>query len=390
MAKDGFTVFRRRGSDTWYFYSVENGRRVAHSTKSTDKVEAEKRARAFLEPMNAGAQTLIEDWAADFFIPGKCRYLAAQDAAGKGVSEGTALGRRSHLTTWILPAFGKRAISSISPGELRDWIIRLPLSSQTKRHMKYTLNAIFSEAVLSGLLDHNPVRDVPLVKLRARPRDALTYEDLTALFPLPPAELAKLWGDPGMATFMLVLAATGIRSGEARALRWRHVGCQRVTVVEGPAEIWYLQIEDAVKFTSAAPVIGTTKAGKARPVFLPERARGALEWWKSVTPWPTEPGDLVFPGRDRGTPLDEDLPRARFKKALTSAKIDTAGRWLTPHSFRHAYVSRTKRALPADMLMMMVGHADEKTNLGYFHESLEQQVAQIGQVRALIEGAARW
>jgi integrase len=390
MAKEGFTVFRRRGSDVWYFYAMENGRRVAHSTKTEDKALAEERARKYLEPLPIGAQTTVGDWAADFFVPGKCRWLAAQDAAGKGASEGAALGRRSHLTKWILPAFGKRTLSSITPGELRDWIIRLPLSSQSKRHMKYTLNAIFSEAVLAGLIDHNPVRDVPLVKLKARGRDALTYEDLHALFPLKPEELIALWGDAEMAAFMLILAATGIRSGEARALRWRHIGCQAVTLPEGSTEVLYLQVEDAVKFTSAAPVIGSTKAGKPRPVFLPARARAALEWWKKVSPWPREPADFIFPGRERDRPLDEDLPRQRFKKAIRTAEVDAAGRWLTPHSFRHAYVSRTKRALPADTLMLMVGHADEKTNMGYFHESLEQKVAQIAQVRALIEGAAKW
>lgn len=390
MAKEGFTVFRRQGSDFWYFYAVENGRRVAHSTKTTDKAEAEGKAREYLTPSTLGARTTVDEWAGDFFVPGKCRWLAAQDAAGKTVSEGTALGRRSHLTKWILPAFGKRAVSSITPIELRDWINRLPLSSQSKRHMKYSLNAIFSEAVLAKLIEHNPVRDFDLVKLKRRQRDALSYEDLGALFPLEEKKLLDRWGDPGMATFMLMLAATGIRSGEARALRWRHVGCQSAKVPEGQAEVWYLWIEDAVKFTSAAPVIGPTKAGKPRPVFLPARARGALESWRKASPWRTDPGDLIFPGQSEDRPLDEDLPRQRFKKALQVAEVDVAGRWLTPHSFRHAYVSRTKRALPADTLLLMVGHSDEKTNAGYFHESIEQQVAQIAQVRALIEGAADW
>ena len=260
MAKEGYTVFRRRDSDIWYFYSVENGHRAAHSTKTTDKVQAERIARNYLVPSLMGARTTMEEWAGDFFVPGKCRWLAAQDAAGKTVSEGTALGRRSHLTHWILPAFGKRPVSSITPIELRDWINRLPLASQSKRHMKYTLNAIFSEAVLAKLVEHNPVRDFDLVKLKRRQRDALSYDDLEALFPQEPDKLMARWGDLGMTTFMLVLAATGVRSGEARALRWRHVGCQSVKVPEGEAEVWYLWIEDAVKFTSAAPMIGDRKS----------------------------------------------------------------------------------------------------------------------------------
>lgn len=383
-------MFRRRGSEVWYFYAVDNGKRVAHSTKTADKILAEKVAREYLTPSTLSARTTIEEWAGDFFVPGKCPWLAAQDDAGKTVSEGTALGRRSHLTRWILPAFAKRPISSITAFELRNWINRLPLSSQSKRHMKYSLNAIFSEAVLAKLIEHNPVRDFDLVKLKRRQRDALTYEDLGALFPQETKKLIDRWGDLGMTTFMLILAATGIRSGEARALRWRHVGLQSVKVPEGQAEICYLWIEDAVKFTSAAPVIGPTKAGKPRPVFLPARARAALEAWRKASPWRTGPGDLIFPGQSQDRPLDEDLPRQRFKKALQVAEIDTAGRWLTPHSFRHAYVSRTKRALPADTLLLMVGHADEKTNAGYFHESIEQQVAQIAQARTLIEAAAKW
>ena len=229
-----------------------------------------------------------------------------------------------------------------------------------------------------------------MIKLKIRPRGILTNRELEALFPQDVEKLARVWGDAGMAVFMLVLAATGIRSGEARALRWKHVQSKRMQIQTATVEIWYLQVEDAVKFTSAEPVIGTTKAGKPRPVFLPERARGALEWWKEHSPWPTRSSDFVFPGREVDRPMDEDLPRQRFKKALEAAEVDAADRWLTPHSLRHSYVSRAKRKLPSDIHLTMVGHEDEKTDAMYFHETLEQMLERIAVARGQIESAAKW
>lgn len=389
LCADGFTVFKRRGGRTWYFYATENGKRIAHSTRKTDKSEAEAVARKYLRPASPLASRTLGDFTTDFFAWGKCSWIAAQHAAGRPFSQGAAIGRRTHLTHWVLPKFKDRQISGITPKELRDWLIGLPLSGQSKNHIKYTLKTVFAEAVFAGIIEHSPVDGIRNVSLNRKERDAFSLEDLAKLFPLDRQEFFRIWGDAGMAMLFLVLAATGIRSGEARALQWKHVGAAVVTLPDGKqVEIPYLMIEQGVKFYSNE--IGSTKSGKGRPVYLPARARAALEWWRSNTYGGKGPGDLVFPGSSGARPIDEELLRARFKKALVKARVDVAGRNLVPHSLRHAYVTRSKKALPADLLLLMAGHADERVQRGYLHPTIDEHLKEMAAAQLLIEGAAKW
>jgi integrase len=389
LAKDGFTLLRRRGSQYWAFYCMENGKRISHSTGKTDKAEAEAIAREYLKPKASQENVTFGEFAKDFFVWDQCAWIRAQHAAGRTFSKGAAIGRRVHLTKWIPPKYGARPLSSITPKELRDWIISLPLSGQTKNHLKYTLKTVFGEAVFAGLITSNPVADIRNVALNRKERDAFTLEDLGKLFPTDNRQLFRLWGDARMAMLALTLAATGIRSGEARALHWRHVRREKVHLPDGAeAEVYYLLIEQGVKFFSDE--IGSTKSGKPRPVFLPERARCALEWWKKNTFGGKGARDLVFPGNEDGRLIRETLLRARFKKALELSGVDVNGRNLVPHSFRHAYVTRSKRALPAGLLLLMAGHADEKVQAGYFHPQLHEHLLEMAASRSLIESTGKW
>jgi integrase len=392
MTAKGYTLFKRKGSSTWYFYTLEAGRRIARSTGKEDQDEARDFVRRTLNPGTVEADAkkkTFGEFAADFFVWGKCAWIKAKLESGGHFSQGAAIGRRTHLVHWIFPKFKDRLVSSLTPKELRDWIYSLPLSGQSRNHIKYSLKTIFSEAVFAGLIERNPITDIKNVELHRKERDAFTLEDLAKLFPLDRQELFRVWGDAGMAMLFLTLAATGIRSGEARALQWKHVGADAVVLADGTrAEIPYLMIEQGVKFYSNE--IGSTKSGKGRPVYLPERARAALEWWRKNTYGANSPGDLVFPGNDGKKPIDEELLRARFKKALVKAGVDVAGRNLVPHSFRHAYVTRSKKALPADLLLLMAGHADERVQRGYVHPTLAGHLQEMAAAQALIEGAARW
>jgi integrase len=259
---------------------------------------------------------------------------------------------------------------------LRNWINGISLSSQSKRHLYYTLKIVFDEAVLAKLIDRNPVKDFGLVKLTRKERDPFLLSDLALLFPDDTAKLLTVWGHAQYATLFMILAACGLRSGEARALCWKHI----LGPINGR---YFLLIEQAVKFATGRR-IGMTKAGKARPVYLPERARGALEWWRPYCPW-SEPSDLIFPSETRGAPMGDQSLRDRLRGAMKRAGVSGEGRNLVVHSFRHGYVTRSKRAVPADLLLLMAGHADEKVQAGYVHPLLEDQLAQIGEAAGTIE-----
>ncbi len=373
--RSDYTLFRRKGSRVYYFYTLEDGRRVARSTGKTDKYEAIKEARKARE--RRAEPVTVAEFVKDFFVWGKCNWMAARHSAGESFSAGAAAGRRSHITAWIEPKWGKRTIASITAKELRDWLYGLPLSGQSKNHLRYTLKIIFGEAVLAGQVERNPVLDFGNVALNRKTRDPFTLADLALFFPQETAKLLEVWKDALHATLFMLLAACGLRSGEARALAWRHV--------LGPLNgAYFLLIEQAVK-PATGRRIGTTKAGKPRPVYLPERARGCLEWWRPQCPW-NESDDLIFPSENRGVAMGDQGLRDRLHGAMKRAGIKVEGRTLVTHSFRHGYVSRSKRVIPAELLLMMAGHANEKIQAGYVHPQLEDQLREIGAAAKTIEG----
>jgi integrase len=239
--------------------------------------------------------------------------------------------------------------------------------------------------VFAELINRNPVEGIRNVALNRKVRDPFTLEDLALLFPEDTGKLLEIWKDAEHAALYMVLAACGLRSGEARALQWRHlVGPVMISMGEGKVvPRYFLLVEQAVKFATGR-TIGGTKAGKPRPVYLPERARGCLEWWRPQCPW-RESTDLMFPSVEPGIPMGDQALRDRLKAAMKRAGIEVGQRTLTVHGFRHGYVTRSKRTLPTDLLLLMAGHSDEKVQSGYVHPRLEDQLEQIGQAAETIE-----
>ncbi|MCX7030526.1 MAG: hypothetical protein NTU62_10460 [Spirochaetes bacterium] len=93
-----FTVFRRKGSKFWYYYVVQDGRRVAKSTCKTNRYDAATEARMALK--KTVEPVTFEEFTRDFFVWDKCPWIAAQHAAGRSFSQGAAASRHSHVTTW--------------------------------------------------------------------------------------------------------------------------------------------------------------------------------------------------------------------------------------------------------------------------------------------------
>ena len=103
------------------------------------------------------------------------------------------------------------------------------------------------------------------------------------------------------AALYTVAGFTGLRQGELRALRWKHVRFADRTIV--------------VVAGMSAGEDSSTKSGKWRAVPLPREAFVALDEL-SRREWFTSPEDYVFCG-PAGGPLDDSALRRRFNTAAT-------------------------------------------------------------------------
>jgi integrase len=123
------------------------------------------------------------------------------------------------------------------------------------------------------------------------------------------------------ATLISVLAYSGLRPGEALALRWSDV--RRSTIL----------VERAISVGEE----DDTKTGNHRSVRMLDPLRKDLLEWRIAAGRPSEDA-LIFPGRD-GRPWSEGAyqswRRRAFKRALTGAGV-ASGR---PYDLRHSFAS---------------------------------------------------
>ena len=197
-------------------------------------------------------------------------------------------------------------------------------------------------------------------------RDVFFLAELKKLFPSDLEALTKIWREEEYAYYFFILATTGMRRGETRALKWEHV-------IEDKKRNGLL-IEESIKNDDST---GSTKTGKSRVVVLSQRAEEILEHWKASMPFHDPEDDLISYGSNGNRPIMGKTLQNRFQKALGNAKIEVNGRNLVIHSFRHTYNTLLKNVLPLDILQETTGHSSESMTERYNHPSLKDSYQRI-------------
>jgi len=167
-------------------------------------------------------------------------------------------------------------------------------------------------------------------------------------------------------TWLLLLLRTGMRVGEALALKWRDVdlaaGLLRIRATR-----WNGQE-------------GTPKGGQARSVPLARDAIAALKAHRHLR------GEYVFCHKD-GRPLSHRDVADAVPGACEAAQL---GRRLTAHDLRHTCASHlVMRGVNLVEVKEFLGHADISTTMRYAHLSPGrlQQAARVLELPAPQVGA---
>lgn len=273
--------------------------------------------------------------------------------------------RLGHLNNHILPAFGHRALSSITEVELDNWLCGLPLATKTKNHIRDTLLIVWDEALRSRIIDQDYASRIDRFRGRSKTPDAFEVEDLQKLFPPDRTTALMIWGNAMYRAFFLVLATTGTRLGEARALTW---GDWISNEEHFPAFV----INKSVKHDLS---IGSTKNGKPRVVPNMLDAAAALENWKKHAFYIRDE-DLIFPN-SVGRPIQGKACLEVFRRALAEARVDAHQRHLVIHSFRHSFNTILRPVLQDDRLRIYTGHSSQKMTDHYDHHRPEKDIAEL-------------
>jgi integrase len=273
------------------------------------------------------------------------------------------------LRRFLLPTFGKAALSSIDVLAVRAWLARLQaegVSASTRAKAYRLLSRILGAAVEAGYLLRNPCTVKGAGQERAPEMRFATVAQV--------ATLADAIG-PRYRALVLLAAYGGLRWGELVGLRVKRVDLLhgRVTVAEQVAEVNGRLIPGPPK----------TEAGR-RIVTLPAVAAVALAEHLAEFAETGSEG-LVFPAPEGGY-LRRSNFRRRWWLAATKA-ADVEG--LRFHDLRH---SAATLALAAGAntreLMERMGHTSPAVALRYQHVMAGRDQAIAASLEQLVQAAA--
>lgn len=269
---------------------------------------------------------------------------------------------RAVLNNHVLPTLGGVQLREVTPQMVQQLVsakLKAGKSVQTVTHIRNVVSAVFRHArALSFYTGMLPTDSVTLPQMTHAERRALTWDQVKALADAMPLHHRAL---------IILLGQTGMRVGEACALRWRDVNL---------TDEWRDGIPPnalTVSGSFSRGERGTTKTGKVRPIPLTAESWVALQLHRERSEW-AAPESPVF-ASNVGTPLDYHNVSQRSLKAA-GRKLGLP--WVSFHCLRHSAATMADAAgLTSAEKQKVLGHATAAMSVQYTHPELESVRARM-------------
>lgn len=323
------------------------------------EMEVSKRVGMFVTPqaMRTPMRLLIEE------------YIALS----VGLARNTIAQRESQARNWLLPKWGEWAVGSVTKQAAEQWVEELRKANagdETIRKCHQLLVSVMHRAVEQNLINRNPVRGVRLPRAMRNKHPYLTYDEV--------AELAQSI-DPRYQLFVVFLSLTGLRFGEAAALRVESIdlGARLISIEETVTEV-----KGVIEF---GPPKDHERRTVAYPAILDEELRAIVSGRPA--------GALVFTS-PKGHPLRHVTwgrrywhPTISVVNAARHAAAEEAGvevrpfPKVTPHDLRHTAASLAVReGASVVAVQRMLGHADAKMTLNTYADLFTSDLTSVATV----------
>ena len=338
-------------------YETKTGVRYRVRYRTPDHRQTDKRGFRTMRAAREFAATVeVEKMTGSYVAPALGRITVSElagDWLTRKESDVAISNYRTLESAWrthVEPTWGPRRIAEIDLGQVERWIAELGRGSGATTVIRAygVLAGILDDAVKGRRLAGNPARGVENLPRKTRKRHVyLSADDVERL-----AEESR-----DHRTLILTLAYTGVRWGEAIALRVRDVEFlrRRLTVHDNAVQ---LGVEHHV---------GHTKSRKTRSVPVPQFVLDEL----SLACAGKGPDGLVFPGSTGGY-----LPRPKssggwFAGAVKRAEVQA----ITPHDLRHTAASLAVSAgVNVLALARMLGHTSAKVTLDVYADLFDSDL----------------
>lgn len=348
-----------------------------------------RRARPVLT-LGAAVTRYLDDLAQTAGRPGRVRESTVANYRDKVASH--LVGRKAPISP--LPTI---PLVDVTPGAIRSHytaLSRAGVAPSSVAVLHSVLHAVIERAIEQGDLTTSPLRSVRKPRVVTEPH-AVWQPDEAARFRSVVTEavlcpLRTRTGRPmhsdrwrGFAAAFLVMLATGIRIGEAAALRWSDV----VDDDDDPAPV--LRIRRTVSRNAAGRPIETatkTRAGQ-RDIPLTPATRTLLRhirmdqaarrsWAGPLWEGATEPGkDVVFDTGD-GRPLDRAVASPVFRQVCAYATVT----YIKPHGIRHTCGTHLVAAgVSPKAVSLLLGHASVTITLSLYSHPQTDELRQAAE-----------
>lgn len=319
---------------------------------------------------------------------------AVQDWLSKGLKgrdPQTVTTNRILAEKHVIPLIGKAKLQDLRADDVEEWLDGLTdkLSTRSLRGVHAILKRSIRQAQARDMVIRNVAELVTTPKGKAgRPSKALTLDQATAV--LEKAESSRLHA------YVVVSLMTGIRTEEARALRWDHVvawvndetGWRPVTEAGFDHERFALYVWRSVR------AHGDTKTERSRRTLeLPKRAAEALrkhhtrlaaQKLRAGEAW--QNNNLVFCS-PIGTPLDAANVRRAFR--LITKKAGIGEEW-TPRELRHSFVSiMSDSGVPLENIADLCGHSSTAVTEEVYRHQLKPVITKGAEAINAVFGVSK-
>ncbi|GHU63560.1 hypothetical protein FACS189445_6790 [Spirochaetia bacterium] len=299
----------------------------------------------------------------NFYDYEKSQYIRDKLAHGHRITRRYCHEAALIITRHWQPYFEARPLNSITRQELREFSLALHETGKAAKTINNillmgttALKWAFTEGVISADITTRLTR---FTGGETR-RDILTEAETEKLF-------AVQWTDRRAYAGALLAATTGIRSGEVRAIRKSSIGEMILNVDHSYSDF------DGLK---------TTKNGDAVRVPLLPEVRRLLMDLLAENPHTDIENPYIFYSENQDKPMSGKLLRSGLQRAIKTAGIDTTGRAVDFHSFRHFYASRMADRMAADKVARITNHKSKAVAERYQSHVTEAVIAEAGKVAA--------
>jgi integrase len=309
----------------------------------------------------------------------------------------TVASYRKNVRLHVTPHIGDVRLSQLTGSRLTKLYCELErngradgkggLSARTVRYCHTIIHAGLKGAVRDGLLVANPAdkADPPSAKSAAAPEMRIWSAKQLRAFLDWNAEK----GDDDLAIAWILLTATGLRRGEALALRWGDVdfGESRISVRRSATVVRH-------KGEGEEIIVGQTKTARPRIVDLDEATLAALKAHKTaqgtVALSLARDGAYVLANLNGSVRHPERFSR-RFVARVTAAHGELGDKLpiIRLHDCRHTHLSLLLAAgVPLKVVSERAGHANPTITMGvYAHTLPGMQAEAAAKFAAIVQGS---